>query len=203
MANVYVLKRILWFIPTLFAVTAIGFILLANAPGDPVNTLSNSAKASGNIESQKTFWRKKLGLDLPLFYFSITTLSEPDTLYKVYDEEKLKTFKALLQQSGNADAIHNFQRALNSLAKKYEFEKKKFNSDQDKERVWKLQTHINGLSTFLNNINHESNLDSIKKIMSTFDNYKANLWIDLSVQKENLFNAIDILDSEKTTYKNL
>ena len=74
----YVLKRILWFIPTLFAVTIIGFILLANAPGDPVNTLisSNSSggsiKASGDLETQKTFWRKKLGLDLPLFYFSIT-----------------------------------------------------------------------------------------------------------------------------------
>ena len=96
----YVLKRILWFVPTLFAVTLIGFILLVNAPGDPVNLLSNSAKASGNIEEQKTFWRKKLGLDLPLFYFSITTLSEPDTLYKVYDEQQLKIIKEDLKENG-------------------------------------------------------------------------------------------------------
>jgi peptide/nickel transport system permease protein len=96
----YVLKRILWFVPTLFAVTIIGFILLANAPGDPVNILSNGAKASGNIEEQKTFWRKKLGLDLPLFYFSITTLSEPDTLYKVYDEQQLKIIKEDLKENG-------------------------------------------------------------------------------------------------------
>ena len=96
----YVLKRILWFVPTLFAVTIIGFILLANAPGDPVNLLSNGAKASGNIEEQKTFWRKKLGLDLPLFYFSITTLSEPDTLYKVYDEQQLKIIKEDLKENG-------------------------------------------------------------------------------------------------------
>ncbi len=96
----YVLKRILWFVPTLFAVTIIGFILLANAPGDPVNLLSNGAKASGNIEEQKTFWRKKLGLDLPLFYFSITTLSEPDTLYKVYDEQQLKIIKKDLKENG-------------------------------------------------------------------------------------------------------
>lgn len=102
----YVLKRIFWFIPTLFAVTIIGFILLANAPGDPVNILSNSAKASGNIEEQKTFWRKKLGLDLPLFYFSVTTLAEPDTLYRVYDEEKLKTIKATIrEQSGYKNYI--------------------------------------------------------------------------------------------------
>ncbi len=96
----YVLKRILWFVPTLFAVTIIGFILLANTPGDPVNLLSNGAKASGNIEEQKTFWRKKLGLDLPLFYFSITTLSEPDTLYKVYDEQQLKIIKEDLKENG-------------------------------------------------------------------------------------------------------
>jgi len=96
----YVLKRILWFVPTLFAVTIIGFILLANAPGDPVNLLSNGAKASGNIEEQKTFWRKKLGLDLPLFYFSITPLSEPDTLYKVYDEQQLKIIKEDLKENG-------------------------------------------------------------------------------------------------------
>jgi peptide/nickel transport system permease protein len=96
----YVLKRILWFVPTLFAVTIIGFILLANAPGYPVNILSNGAKASGNIEEQKTFWRKKLGLDLPLFYFSITTLSEPDTLYKVYDEQQLKIIKEDLKENG-------------------------------------------------------------------------------------------------------
>ena len=96
----YVLKRILWFVPTLFAVTLIGFILLANAPGDPVNILSNGAKASGNIEEQKTFWRKKLGLNLPVFYFSVTTLSEPDTLYKVYDEQKLKIIKEDLKENG-------------------------------------------------------------------------------------------------------
>ncbi len=96
----YVLKRILWFVPTLFAVTVIGFILLANAPGDPVNILSNGAKASGNIEEQKTFWRKKLGLDLPLFYFTVTTLSEPDTLYKVYDDQQLKIIKEDLNENG-------------------------------------------------------------------------------------------------------
>jgi ABC-type dipeptide/oligopeptide/nickel transport system permease component len=85
----YVLKRILWFVPTLFAVTLIGFMLLANAPGDAVDSLVMSSNSGGSIkttqdiEEQKTYWRKQLGLNLPLFYFSISTLSEPDTLYKV------------------------------------------------------------------------------------------------------------------------
>jgi len=102
----YVLKRILWFIPTLFAVTIIGFILLANAPGDPVNSLVISSNSGGNMQTakdmdvQKKFWRNQLGLDLPLFYFSIQKLSEPDTLYKITDEAQLKKLKADLKTNG-------------------------------------------------------------------------------------------------------
>ena len=59
----YVLKKILWFIPTLFAVTAIGFILLSNAPGDPPSILTSSncangvIKGKGDLETQKNYWR--------------------------------------------------------------------------------------------------------------------------------------------------
>lgn len=102
----YVLKRILWFIPTLFAVTIIGFILLSNAPGDPVNSLVLSANSGGNmqtsrdIEQQKKYWRNQLGLDLPLFYFSISQLSAPDTLYKITDEIQLKKIKNHIKLTG-------------------------------------------------------------------------------------------------------
>lgn len=102
----YVLKRILWFIPTLFAVTLIGFILLANAPGDAVDSLVISSNSGGSlkttqdIEHQKTYWRKQLGLDLPLFYFSICKLSEPDTLYKIHDETQLEKVKEHIKTTG-------------------------------------------------------------------------------------------------------
>ncbi len=95
----YVLKRFFWFVPTLFAVTLIGFVLLANAPGDAVDSLVMSSNSGGSIkttqdlEQQKIYWRKQLGLNLPSFYFSISTLAEPDTLYKVYDETLLRKIK--------------------------------------------------------------------------------------------------------------
>jgi ABC-type dipeptide/oligopeptide/nickel transport system permease component len=95
----YVLKRFIWFLPTLFAVTLIGFVLLANAPGDAVDSLVLSSNSGGSIkttqdlEQQKIYWRKQLGLNLPSFYFSISTLAEPDTLYKVYDETLLRKIK--------------------------------------------------------------------------------------------------------------
>lgn len=103
----YIIKRLLWFVPTLVAVTIIGFMLLASAPGDPVNSMisvSNSGggmKSSNDIDVQKNYWRKNLGLDLPLFYFSITKLSEPDTLYKVYDSQVLKKIKEEINESSS------------------------------------------------------------------------------------------------------
>jgi ABC-type dipeptide/oligopeptide/nickel transport system permease component len=102
----YALKRFFWFIPTLFAVTIIGFVLLANAPGDPVNSLVLSSNSGGSMQSikdleiQKKYWSKQLGLDLPLFYFSVQRLSEPDTLYKITDEAQLKKLKADLKING-------------------------------------------------------------------------------------------------------
>ena len=73
--GVNVLKRILWLVPTVFAVTIIGFILLANAPGDAVDGLVISPQFKEVVEKQqKTLINKSLlaqtiRLDLPLFYF--------------------------------------------------------------------------------------------------------------------------------------
>jgi ABC-type dipeptide/oligopeptide/nickel transport system permease component len=75
------IKTNFWFVPTLFAVTLIGFVLLANAPGDAVDSLVMSSNSGGSIkttqdlEKQKIYWRKQLGLNLPSFYFSISNFS--------------------------------------------------------------------------------------------------------------------------------
>lgn len=101
----YILKRILWFIPTLLIVSLIGFILLANAPGDAVDSIvmssnSGSLKTTQDIEQQKKYWRKQLGLDLPLFYFSVCKLSEPDTLYKITNKIQLERIKEHIKTTG-------------------------------------------------------------------------------------------------------
>ena len=53
-------------------------MISVNAPGDPVERMvvasqdggETAAQAINQIE-QKKIWRKKLGLDLPIFYFSL------------------------------------------------------------------------------------------------------------------------------------
>lgn len=111
----FILKRLLWFMPTLVAVTIISFMLLSSAPGDPVNSMvsvSNSGgglKSSNDIEIQKNYWRKQLGLNLPLFYFSIHKLSEPDTLYKISNEAQLQQINEQIKiTSGYKNYIPKF-----------------------------------------------------------------------------------------------
>ena len=89
----YTIKRVVTFIPMLVAISLIAFIISINAPGDPVERLSKAAGNEGSAEQQsgaskkiKQELRKKLGLDLPIFYMSITDLASSDTLYKIQDK---------------------------------------------------------------------------------------------------------------------
>ena len=77
----YLVKRILVFIPTLIAISLLAFIININAPADPVEKLSNTADKEGAANQQsnatkkiKQDLRKKLGLDLPVFYFDFSIL---------------------------------------------------------------------------------------------------------------------------------
>jgi peptide/nickel transport system permease protein len=118
----YVIKRILLFIPTLLVITVIGFAIAVNAPGDPVERMMSAAGSAGELGSQsasqqeqKKYWKQKLGLDLPVFYFSLEKLSYPDTLYRIYDKDERAALGRLLDQYGNWPRIAEYYRRLNEL----------------------------------------------------------------------------------------
>lgn len=120
----YALKRIITFIPMLVAISLLSFIISINAPGDPVERLSKAAGSEGSAEQQsgaskkiKQELRKKLGLDLPIFYLSITDLASSDTLYKVQDKYYKANLEELTHQSGNWNAVSNYYSSLLSLQK--------------------------------------------------------------------------------------
>lgn len=105
------------------------FVISINAPGDPLDRMvtaqdngGESSSQSANTAKEKERWRKKLGLDLPVFYFSITNAATPDTLYLVYDDNERDALKRLINNYGNWNAIaqwnnslHELQRALEQL----------------------------------------------------------------------------------------
>lgn len=118
----YILRRILIFIPTLIVITLLGFVISVNAPGDPVERMVVAAQSGGEVGSQtvnqieqKKFWRKKLGLDLPIFYFSLTSLSHPDTLYKVYDKNEKEALERLISRFGNWFEIQDYYKSINEF----------------------------------------------------------------------------------------
>lgn len=115
MRKSYIIRRILIFIPTLFAISLIAFIISINAPGDPVEKLfeGNKSERPGalqneNIEKEKTQLRHELGLDLPTFYITLSSLAEPDTFYRIGDKAEREALSRLLNRYGNWNYISDY-----------------------------------------------------------------------------------------------
>jgi len=66
--TLYILKRLLYMIPTLFAISVVSFIVIHLPPGDYVDRVVAEARVSGDIISpeQAQAMRHQLGLDDPL-----------------------------------------------------------------------------------------------------------------------------------------
>jgi peptide/nickel transport system permease protein len=95
---------------------------MISAPGDPVERMVVAAQSGGEIGSQtanqieqKKFWSRKLGLDLPIFYFSLNTLAHSDTLYRIYDRNERASLERLTNQYGNWPAISDYFAAIDDL----------------------------------------------------------------------------------------
>ena len=108
----YILKRILIFIPTLFAISLIAFVISVNAPGDPIDALlqrgqgnDNASAQNKGVAQQRDSLRHSLGLDLPVFYFTLSNVASPDTLYKIYDKNTNASLDRLINTYGDWPSI--------------------------------------------------------------------------------------------------
>jgi len=122
----YILKRFIVFIPTLIIISVLAFVISVNAPGDPVERLSKSADKEGGANTQsnaskkvKEGIRKRLGLDLPIFYFSLSTLADSDTLYKITDKAQQDNLLKLSRKYGNWNATSKYYHALIALLEEH------------------------------------------------------------------------------------
>jgi peptide/nickel transport system permease protein len=118
----YIARRLLLFIPTLVIISLLSFIISVNAPGDPVERMSAVSFAEG-ISGQQgghEYWRRKLGLDLPVFYLSVRPLSEPRDLYLVADENDRETLRGLSWSIGNAESAVSLHASRKRLLKALE-----------------------------------------------------------------------------------
>lgn len=85
----YIVKRLLWFVPTMFVISVVGFLLIAKISIDPVGRLLAITGDDFNMESSsatksRRILTEKYHFDLPLFYFSLQAMSEEESSVKKY-----------------------------------------------------------------------------------------------------------------------
>lgn len=106
--RIYIAKRLLFFIPGIILVVLMSFILLHYSPGDPVERILNDQGIYGGDLNAHTTDQKlkqelteKLGLNLPLFYFSLSSLSEKENRSSTEIQNWKNYFPAISFQGQN------------------------------------------------------------------------------------------------------
>jgi peptide/nickel transport system permease protein len=120
----YVLQRIFIFIPTLFVISLFTFMLSVSVPGDPVEQMLGGGGSAGEIgqsssklASERSYIdkRKDLGLDLPVFYVSLSNVATPDTLFRIPRKQHKETLTDLIRQYGNWPNIERYYASIQQL----------------------------------------------------------------------------------------
>lgn len=114
----YIVKRILYFIPTLFAISLLAFGLSKCTPGDPCipQFEAESSKVSF-LNYEKEYERRcdLFGLSGPAFYFGITSQAYPDTLHRIVQKNERENWANLIAQYGNWQQISDYKNAIKIL----------------------------------------------------------------------------------------
>ncbi|MFI5205163.1 MAG: ABC transporter permease, partial [Flavobacteriales bacterium] len=101
-------------VPAFFVVTLIGFFFSASAPGDPVEIITGNTASQGTMQVSrsssaiKDSVRHQLGLNLPLFYFSLGTSADPDDLYTIKSPAQRKAMKYLSRKYGSPGRVEKY-----------------------------------------------------------------------------------------------
>lgn len=119
--GLYILKRILILVPTLFIIMVVSFMISRSAPGDPVQRELDIMDKPGirlsRDYSNREYRRiaERLGLDKPIFYFSLTSQAYPDTLHRILRVSDREALSTLVQLHGNWDNIAPYYHSLLDL----------------------------------------------------------------------------------------
>ncbi len=109
------IRKLTNFILSLAFIVLAGFIIVVNAPGNPVQTILHNSGENSNASATALTQQQlshRLGLDLPSFYFSIHALAEPDTFYRIYPESERETLQRLYRQYGNWNTVSDYYKNL-------------------------------------------------------------------------------------------
>jgi len=117
----YLVQRIAILLPTLAAISLLAFALGKMAPGDPVELLLRRGGDENlrDLRLADESYRQTariLGLDNPLFYFSLMPKAYPDTLYKILNPAHRKTMRRLCARYGNRQLVVQYYGAVQNYS---------------------------------------------------------------------------------------
>ena len=161
----YLTKRILAIIPTLLTLSVLIFVLKSYLPDGIVDRYLNEALLKNSSIEQREIKglvreiKADLGLDKPIFYFSIRSNVFPDTLNQMYPSGKAVFLEQLLLEYGNPDLVRNYYLLL---------EEESASNDPERSKViGSLYSRVDAseVLSFLN----DSRIDKNDPIRSAFD----------------------------------
>lgn len=163
----YILNRVGLFIPTLIAISFISFVISLNAPGDPVEVMMQGSADVQNAnqeigEKQYLQKRHELGLDLPVFYFSLSSIAKPDTLYRIHKPTERKMLKKMIAEYGNWQYIEKYFLTLKKFEKA--FYNTKTSDEKSQELYIKTQIKLSELKSNYEYKYIKINLDTLENI---------------------------------------
>ncbi len=114
--SAYFLRRLLFALPTLFAVSLVAFGLRQAAPGDWVVEYFGAdlmPSADPLIQSARYKARAaQLGLDKPAFFFTLQAKAYPDSLHRVFPPARRVWLEELTRQTGSWQASCTYEAAV-------------------------------------------------------------------------------------------
>jgi len=198
----YVLKRILLFVPTLFVITLLAFVISVIAPGDPCDRLVGSEESSRALLSSRTSARQdcaeRLGLNLPAFYITLNSWAAPDTFSRVVNRYEREALSRMLRESGDWASIDAFRRQVLQLEALLRTAQKKGQvASADAEVVNQLLVNLHGIKT---KYRHEELRVALDRNSKHLGSLAAN--ISIRQQIEVLNDKFASIEKNATPWKN-
>lgn len=196
------IKRILLFFPMLVGISLLAFLISSLAPGDPVDRICGKLEDSpqqATNEATRAVWRKRLGLDLPLFYVHLGNLAESDSLYKISTKQDREQLERLLHWNGNWPIISAFYQSQKRLeanlnnVKVIAFESL---TNQPYQQFQQIKNHLQHLRLAQTEAEVKQGINALKLTALTIEGTAISLPC-----KQMLIQANRLFDS-KTTWKN-
>ncbi len=184
--GVYFIKRLFLIIPAVLGVVLVSFIINASSGTDPLNRIfdfsQNKAKPDpAQILQQKKIIKHQTGLDLPIFYFSITSLAEPDTLERITENNEQKMLAALIKTSGNWPLVSAYYLQLKTLENTLLFS----NTDSLSDSIVEFR---NNIFLTVKNLLNETYSASIDRFLNDLGRFQSSALCDVDIKTQ--INAI-------------